>query len=92
MGMQTQIPDWLTAKSGGSRFKRGSLVKHPKHGFCTIGGTVGDRISLHNLGGKRLCQNAKPRDIKLLTRTTIVFQTVCRNGIPPTAKAAGFSA
>ena len=71
-------------------FKRGSLVKQPKHGLCTVGGTMGARISLRNLRGKRLCQNAKPKDIKLLTRTTLIFQPVRRNGIPPTAKAAGF--
>ena len=48
-------------------FKRGSLVRHPKYEVCYVGGTMGDRISLHNLeDGKRLCQNAKPSDIKFL--------------------------
>ena len=70
--------------------RRGSLAKHPKHGLCTVGGTMGNRISLHDLGGKRLCQNARPKDIKLLTRTTLIFQPVRRNGIPPTAKAVRF--
>jgi hypothetical protein len=55
---------------GGTRslgFKRGSLVKHPKWGACFVGGTMGDRISLHSLeDGKRLCQNAKPSDCKFL--------------------------
>ena len=73
-------------------FKRGSLVKHPKHGLSTVGGTMGGRISLHRLCGKRLCQNAKPEDITLLKRTTLIFQPVRRNGIPPPAKSSGFPA
>jgi hypothetical protein len=48
-------------------FKRGSLVRHSKYNVCYVGGTMGDRISLHNLSdGKRLCQNAKPSDIRFL--------------------------
>jgi hypothetical protein len=39
--------------------------------------------------GKRLCQNAKPKDLKLLKRTTLIFQPVPRNGIPPAVKAVG---
>jgi hypothetical protein len=56
---------------GGTRslgFKRGSLVKHIKHGLTYIGGTIRDRLSLHSVQtGKRLCQNAKPGDCKFLT-------------------------
>lgn len=49
-------------------FKRGSLVKHPKYGICIIGGTTKGRLSLHDLfTNKRLCQNAKPEDITILT-------------------------
>lgn len=49
-------------------FKRGSWVKHPKYGVCYVGGTTNNRISLHDLTtGKRLCQNAKPKDCNLLT-------------------------
>jgi hypothetical protein len=55
---------------GGTRslgFKRGSLIKHPKWGLTYVGGTMGDRISLHSVKtGSRLCQNAKPADCKLL--------------------------
>jgi hypothetical protein len=29
--------------------KRGSLVRHPRHGLTTLGGTVGGRVSLHAL-------------------------------------------
>lgn len=59
---------------GGTRslgFKRGSLVKHPKWGLSYVGGTSKGRMSLHNINdGKRLCQNAKPEDIKFLTYNT----------------------
>jgi hypothetical protein len=55
-------------------FKRGSVVKHSKFGFCYVGGwqespTKKDHyrktISLHSLAtGKRLTQNAIPVDCK----------------------------
>jgi hypothetical protein len=58
-------------------FKRGSIVKHPKYGFCYVGGwqdspTKKDpyrkTISLHSSStGKRLCQNAIPTDCKFLS-------------------------
>lgn len=48
--------------------KRGTLVKHPKHGLCYVGGTDGSRVSLHNYNtGKRLCQNAKKGELKICT-------------------------
>ena len=47
--------------------KRGELVKHPKYGVVYVGGTSGDRISLHATGdGKRLSQNARRSDCKRL--------------------------
>ncbi|MGF1576907.1 MAG: RRXRR domain-containing protein [Cyanophyceae cyanobacterium] len=49
--------------------KRGGIVKHPKFGFCYVGGEdiKKERISLHNIGsGKRLTQSAKPVDCKFL--------------------------
>jgi hypothetical protein len=56
---------------GGTRslgLKRGSLVKHAKYGLAYIGGYLRGRISLHSMtDGKRLCQNAKPEDCRLLT-------------------------
>lgn len=58
-------------------FKRGSIVKHPKYGFCYVGGWQESptkknpqrkTISLHSLNtGKRLCQNALPEDCKFLS-------------------------
>jgi len=56
---------------GGTRsegFKRGSYIKHQKHNICYVGGTAKGRISLHSLtDGKRLTQNAKPQECKILT-------------------------
>ncbi|MEC4815572.1 MAG: RRXRR domain-containing protein [Scytonema sp. PMC 1069.18] len=55
-------------------FKRGSVVKHPKYGFCYVGGWQESptkknperkTISLYHLGtGKRLTQNALPDDCR----------------------------
>jgi RRXRR protein len=55
---------------GGTRsigFKRGSLVRHVKHGLCYVGGFLKERISLHSLqDGKRITQKAKPSDCKFI--------------------------
>ena len=49
------------------------------------------RISLHDLKGKRLCQNAKPSDITLVKRVTLIFKAIKKkNGIPPTPEGVGF--
>lgn len=49
--------------------KRGTLVKHPKYGKSLVGGTSRGRISLNCLQtNKRLCQNAKKEDLKILTQ------------------------
>ncbi|MCU0544002.1 MAG: RRXRR domain-containing protein [Oscillatoriaceae cyanobacterium Prado104] len=57
--------------------KRGSVIKHPKYGFCYVGGwtlsptlkePTRKTISLHNINsGKRLTQNATPADCKFLS-------------------------
>lgn len=57
-------------------FKRGSVVKHPKYGFCYVGGWQESptkknperkTISLHDMNsGKRLTQNAIPTDCKFI--------------------------
>jgi hypothetical protein len=73
-------PGHIRSRYGGTLsagFKRGSIVKHPKYGFCYVGGwqespTKKDldrkTISLHNLKtGKRLCQNAVPANCKFLS-------------------------
>jgi hypothetical protein len=71
----------LQPEAGGARkpyggtlshgFKRGSLVKHIKHGLTYVGGYLKDRISLHSVAtGKRLTQTAKPADCCFLTFNT----------------------
>lgn len=48
--------------------KRGTLVRHPKWGLSLVGGTSKGRISLNCVKtNKRLCQNAKKEDLKILT-------------------------
>jgi len=47
--------------------KRGTLVKHPRYGRAYIGGTMHGKVSLHALDtGKRLTQEAKPSDCRLI--------------------------
>jgi len=47
---------------------RGTLVKHIKFGLVYIGGTQKNGVSLHSIvTGKRLTQNAKVSDLKILT-------------------------
>jgi hypothetical protein len=49
-------------------FKKGSVVKNRKYGLCYVGGSLKDRLCLHNFKtGKRLCQNAKIEDTGFLT-------------------------
>lgn len=48
--------------------KRGVLVIHSKYGLSIVGGASKKGISLHNVNtNKRLCQNAKKKDLKILT-------------------------
>jgi hypothetical protein len=48
--------------------ERGTLVKHPKYGLTLVGGSSKGRLSLITLAdNKRLCQNAKIEDLKILT-------------------------
>lgn len=56
--------------------KRGTLVKHHKWGLSLVGGTSKGRISLSCVKtNKRLCQNAKLEDIKILTNLKWNIQT-----------------
>ena len=49
--------------------KRGTIVRHEKHGICYVGGNQRGRISLHSTStGQRICLNAKPADLQTLTR------------------------
>jgi len=48
--------------------RRGTLAKHLKYGLCLVGGSSKGRVSLHDLSSNvRLCRNAKPEDLKILT-------------------------
>ena len=49
--------------------KRGSIVKSKKYGVCYVGGSMeGVGTSLHALrSGKRLCQNAKDKNLVVLS-------------------------
>jgi hypothetical protein len=82
-------------------FKRGSIVKHSKYGFCYVGGwqespTKKDpdrkTVSLHNLKtGKRLTQNALASDIKFLAfNSWRVGAPTALSRVPPWAKATRF--
>ena len=52
---------------------RGTLVKHVKYGLSYVGGTLKERISLHDLRtGKRITQGAKILDCNILT--TIAYR------------------
>jgi hypothetical protein len=72
---------------GGTRslgFKRGSLVRHPKWGLVYVGGTSGDRISLHSVEtGRRVCQNAKQADCKFLCFNSIRYRKEGGSVLPP---------
>jgi hypothetical protein len=47
--------------------KRGTLVKHPKWGKATVGGTMDGKLSLHDPEtNKRLTQSARVADCKLI--------------------------
>jgi hypothetical protein len=49
-------------------FKKGSLVKNEKFGLCYVGGSLKNRLSLHDLKtGKRLTQNARVECTRFLT-------------------------
>lgn len=75
---------------GGTRslgFTRGSLVRHPQHGVCYVGGTMGARVSLHSrVDGRRLCQTAKPSDCKFLAYSS--WRTRLLPGLKPGVSAA----
>ena len=54
---------------------KNTLVKHVKHGLARISGFGKLGISLYSLEGKRLCQNAKIQDFKVLTRINFNYRS-----------------
>ena len=54
---------------------KNTLVKHIKHGLTRISGFAKTGISLYSLEGKRLCQNAKTQDFKVLTRLNFNYRS-----------------
>ena len=81
---------------GGTRslgLKRGALVKHPKWGLTYVGGTSGQRISLHSIEtGQRVTQGARLGAFRLLApyngwRTHLLPLVA---PIPPAPEDAGF--
>ena len=74
-----------TPQKGGKRPRYGgttwnglvknTLVKHVKYGPTRISGFGKAGISLYSLEGKRLCQNAKQADCKVLTRLNFNYRS-----------------
>ena len=56
---------------------KNTLVRHVKYGLTRVSGFGKAGISLYSLEGKRLCQNAKQQDFKVLTRLNFNY----RNGV-----------
>ena len=54
---------------------KNTLVRHIKHGLTRISGFSKQGISLYSLEGKRLCQNAKIADCKVLTRLNFNYRS-----------------
>ena len=66
------------ARYGGTTFNgwvKNTLVKHVKHGLTRISGFGKTGISLYSLEGKRLCQNAKISDCKVLRRLNFNYRS-----------------
>ena len=54
---------------------KNTLVRHVKYGLTRISGFGKAGISLYSLEGKRLCQNAKQQDFKVLTRLNFNYRS-----------------
>ena len=78
---QNPQKDGKRPRYGGTVLENGliknTLVKHVKHGLTRVSGFGKQGISLHSLGGNRLCQNAKISDCKLLTRLNFNYRSRC---------------
>ena len=53
---------------------KNTLVNHVKYGLTRISGFGKTGISLYSLEGKRLCQNAKTEDFRVLTRLNFNYR------------------
>lgn len=63
---------------GGTVFQglvKNTLVKHVKHGLTRISGFGKRGISLYDLQGNRICQNAKIQDCRILTRLNFNYRS-----------------
>ena len=75
---QNPQKDGKRPRYGGTTFNglvKNTLVKHVQHGLTRIGGFGKTGISLYSLEGKRLCQNAKISDCKVLTRLNFNYRS-----------------
>ena len=54
---------------------KNTLVRHIKYGLTRISGFSKQGIALYSLAGKRLCQNAKARDFRVLTRLNFNYRS-----------------
>ena len=54
---------------------KNTLVRHIKYGLTRISGFGKRGIALYSLEGKRLCQNAKARDFRVLTRLNFNYRS-----------------
>ena len=58
-------------------WKKQTLVKHPKHGLCLVGGYQKGRLALHDVEtGKRISLSAKPEECKRLKRVQFRFKQI----------------
>ena len=60
------------SRYGGTRslhLKKGTLVQHPKHGRCLVGGSNGtNQVSLHTtISYNRIARNARPEDLQVIS-------------------------
>lgn len=75
----------VRARYGGTMslgWKKQTLVKHPQHGLCLVGGHQKGRLALHDVAtGKRIVLSAKPTDCKRLRRVNFRFRYLLPLGV-----------
>ena len=75
---QNSQKDGKRPRYGGTTWNglvKNTLVRHLKYGLTRISGFGKQGIALYSLEGKRLCQNAKARDFKVLTRLNFNYRS-----------------